>query len=84
MSECLKEGGICVFNTGDLGIAIGSAISVAARNHVDNRIMFTIGKAAVNLKLLGDEVKIAYGIPLSAKGKNPYFDKGWRKVFGVV
>jgi len=79
-----KAGGICVFNIGDLGIAIGSALSVAGRHHADNRVMFTIGKAALNLKLLGDDVKIVYGIPLSAKGKNPYFDIGWRKAFGAA
>lgn len=82
--ECLKAGGICAFNIGDLGIAIGSALSVAGRHHADNRVMFTIGKAAINLRLLGDDVKIVYGIPLSSKGKNPYFDIGWRKAFGAL
>ncbi len=65
----------CVFNTGDLGIAIGSAVSVAANHHLDNRIMFSIGQAALKLKLLGSETKIAYGIPLSATSKNPFFDR---------
>ena len=65
----------CAFNTGDLGIAIGSAVSVAADAHVDNRIMFTVGKAVRALNLLGDEAKIIYGIPLSSTGKNPFFDR---------
>jgi len=65
----------CSLNVGDLGIAIGSAISVAADHRVDNRIMFSVGRAAIKLKLLGDEVKIAFGIPLSATGKNPFFDR---------
>ncbi|NLT13250.1 MAG: ferredoxin [Clostridiales bacterium] len=65
----------CAFNTGDLGIAVGSAASVAADARVDNRIMFTVGKAARALNLLGDEAKIIYGIPLSATGKNPFFDR---------
>lgn len=30
----------CVFNTGDLGIAVGSAVSVAMDSRVDNRIMY--------------------------------------------
>ena len=59
----------------DLGIAIGSAVSVAADLRVDNRVMFSIGKAALNMGLLGEDVKIAYGIPLSISGKNPFFDR---------
>jgi uncharacterized ferredoxin-like protein len=66
---------ICAINAGDLGIAIGSALSVAADHRVDNRLMFSIGKAAMELGLLGAEVKIAYGIPLSVTGKNPFFDR---------
>ena len=62
---------------GDLGIAIGSAVSVAAAHHVDNRVMFSAGKAALNLKLFDDsQVCIAYGIPLSVSGKSPFFDRG--------
>ncbi len=68
-------GAVCAFNTGDLGIAIGSAAAVAASRHADNRIMYTMGMAALSLKLLGEGVKIAYGIPLSAAGKNPFFDR---------
>jgi uncharacterized ferredoxin-like protein len=66
---------ICAFNAGDLGIAIGSALSVAMDHRIDNRIMYSVGKAAVELKLLGDEVKMAYGIPLTATSKNPFFDR---------
>jgi uncharacterized ferredoxin-like protein len=65
----------CVFNTGDLGIAIASAAVVAAQHFVDNRIMHTVGLAALNLEILGKAVKIAWGIPLSATSKNPYFDR---------
>ncbi len=70
-----KNQGICAFNTGDLGIAIGSAVSVAADNRVDNRVFFSAGRAAVNLKTLGPEVRIAYGIPLSVGGKSIFFDR---------
>jgi uncharacterized ferredoxin-like protein len=59
----------------DLGIAIGSAVSIAADLRVDNRIMYSIGRAAMNIKLLGEDIKIAYGIPLSISGKNPFFDR---------
>ncbi|MFA6924246.1 MAG: DUF2148 domain-containing protein [Bacteroidales bacterium] len=65
----------CVFNTGDLGITIGSAVSTAMNYKVDNRIMFTVGQAALELKLMGNDVKIAYGLPLSVSAKNIFFDR---------
>jgi len=65
----------CAYNTIDLGIAIGSAVSIAADNRVDNRVMYTIGQAAIEMKLLGDDVGIILGIPLSATAKNPFFDR---------
>lgn len=71
-----KAGGFCSFNVGDLGIAVGSAVSRAADLRLDNRIMFSAGKAALELGLLGPETAIAYGIPLSATGKSPFFDRG--------
>ena len=74
-AENEKNNGICAFNIGDLGIALGSAVSVAADNRVDNRIFFTAGRAALNLNTLGPEVKIAYGIPLSVSGKSIFFDR---------
>ena len=65
----------CVFNTNDLGIAIGSAVSIAADHRVDNRVMFSIGIAVRELRLLGDEAAIIFGIPLSVSGKSPFFDR---------
>jgi uncharacterized ferredoxin-like protein len=65
----------CVFNTGDLNLAIGSAVGLAATYHVDNRVMFSVGKAAQELGLFNDSVKIVFGIPLSASSKNPFFDR---------
>ncbi len=65
----------CAFNSGDLGIAIGSAVSIAMDFRVDNRIMYTVGMAVKELGLLGDDVKIIYGIPLSATSKNIFFDR---------
>ena len=65
----------CAFNTGDLGIAIGSAVSVAMNHRVDNRIMYTVGQAVLEMGILGKDVKIAYGIPLSASPKIPFFDR---------
>ena len=71
----VNAGGTCSFNAGDLGIAVGSAAAMAADLRIDNRIMYTAGKAAVELGLLGEDVLIAYGLPLAAKGKNPFFDR---------
>jgi uncharacterized ferredoxin-like protein len=65
----------CVFNTGDLGIALGSAAAVCMDHRVDNRIMYTIGQAAMDLGLFEDDIRIAYGIPVSATSKNPFFDR---------
>jgi uncharacterized ferredoxin-like protein len=65
----------CVLNTNDLGIALGSAVSVASNHHIDNRIMVSAGQAALKLGLLGKGVKVAFGIPLSATSKNPFFDR---------
>ena len=74
-AENEKNTGICAFNTGDLGIAVGSAVCAAADTRVDNRVFFTAGRAALNLKILGEDVKIAYGIPLSVSGKSIFFDR---------
>jgi len=71
---CGQAGAACVFTAMDLGIALGSAVALAADRRVDNRIMFTIGKAAASLGLLG-ECKLIMGIPLSVSGKSPFFDR---------
>jgi uncharacterized ferredoxin-like protein len=57
----------------DLGIALGSAVKIASDLNVDNRIMYSIGRAAKRMDLLkADEIQ---GIPLSIKGKNIFFDR---------
>jgi len=65
----------CAFSSGDLGIAFGSAVALAAHRHVDNRIMFTAGKASIECGIFPSKVKMAHGILLSATGKNPFFDR---------
>lgn len=77
--KLLHPGHPCAFNTGDLGIAIGSAVSVAMDSRIDNRVMFSIGMAVRELALLGEDVKIIYGIPLSIAGKNAFFDRKPKK-----
>ena len=74
-ADLAKSNGMCSYNPLDLGIAIGSAVSVANAHHVDNRVMYSVGYAAIKSGLLGKSVKIAFGIPLSISGKNPYFDR---------
>lgn len=65
----------CAFNNIDLGIAIGSAVSIATDHRVDNRIMYTVGQAARDLGLFPPEVRIILGVPLSATSKNIYFNR---------
>jgi uncharacterized ferredoxin-like protein len=67
------RGPLCMFQSLDLGIALGSAAKTAGLFNIDNRIMYTIGAAARKLKLLHSDVII--GFPLSAAGKSPYFDR---------
>jgi uncharacterized ferredoxin-like protein len=72
----VRAGSNCAFNVTDLGIATCSAATVAMEHRLDNRILFTAGKAAVNLSLFSEKVNISYGIPLSASGKSIFFDRG--------
>jgi uncharacterized ferredoxin-like protein len=65
----------CIFNTHDLGIAVGSAVSVAADNRIDSRVMFSVGRAVLELGLMPADVKVIFAIPLSATGKSPFFDR---------
>ena len=73
--EMAQSGGHCAFDDIDLGIAIGSAVSCAADERVDNRVMLSAGIAATNLKILGEKTLKVLAIPLSATGKSPYFDR---------
>ncbi|WP_048078717.1 DUF2148 domain-containing protein [Desulfurococcus mucosus] len=57
----------------NLGIALGSAVKTASMLNIDNRIMFSVGVAAQELGLL--DADIVYGVPLSIRGKNMYFDR---------
>ncbi|MCM8761306.1 MAG: DUF2148 domain-containing protein [Candidatus Omnitrophica bacterium] len=74
-AELGKTNGICSFNSIDLGIAAASAVMIASSFHIDNRLMYSIGRACLDLGLLGADVQQALGIPLSVTGKNPFFDR---------
>ncbi|MGB8308713.1 MAG: DUF2148 domain-containing protein [Methanoregula sp.] len=65
----------CAVRMADLGIAVGSAAKTAQIYNVDNRIMYTAGSVALDLGFLGKECTVAYAIPLSASGKNIFFDR---------
>lgn len=72
---CSQHDGRCSFNIIDLGIALGSAVATAALHHVDNRIMFSFGRTALEMGMLPEGTKVAYGIPLSVSSKSPFFDR---------
>lgn len=67
-------GPTCVFKALDLGISLGSAAKTASMFDIDNRIMYRVGTAASKLKML-PQATIIMGIPVSARGKNIYFDR---------
>ncbi len=69
-------GGTCAFNSCDLGVAVGSAVSRAADLRLDSRIMYSAGKAAIELGIFPETVTMAYAIPLSVSAKSPFFDRG--------
>ena len=64
----------CAVNTNDLGIAIGSAVSIAADWRLDSRVMYSVGRAALDLGWMG-ECRAAFGIALSCTSKSPFFDR---------
>jgi uncharacterized ferredoxin-like protein len=64
------RGPLCVWESIDLGIALGSAAKMASDLNIDNRIMYTVGAAARELRLM--EADVIVGIALVATGKNPY------------
>lgn len=75
-AEMTKAGGRCAINVSDLGIAVGSAVSVACDMRVDNRVMYSIGKTVTLMDLFPEDVEVCYGIPLSISSKSIFFDRG--------
>jgi uncharacterized ferredoxin-like protein len=63
----------CVYPLIDLGLALGASAKLCSELGVDNRIMFSIGLAARKIKIM--DADIIMGLPLSATGKNIYFDR---------
>ena len=75
-AEMQKAGANCAFNITDLGIAVGSAVSVAADHRIDNRVMYSAGRGAVRMGLFPENVRVCYGIPLYTGSKSIFFDRG--------
>lgn len=74
-AACTDAGSLCAYDNIDLGIAVGSAVSVAADHRIDSRVMFSVGRTALELGILGEKAHNILGIPLSVSGKSPFFDR---------
>ena len=72
---CVSGNGVCVYDPIDVGIALGSAAAKAADLRVDSRILFSAGRAALSLGLMGENVRLIHGLPLAISGKSPFFDR---------
>ena len=67
------RGPICSYRLIDLGIAVSSAAKTAQIHNADNRIMYRAGVVARHMRLVDWDYVLA--IPLSATGKNIFFDR---------
>ncbi len=67
------DGPLCAWRVLDLGVALGSAAKTASIFNLDNRIMYRIGAVAKKMGLIEGELVV--GVPVSATGKNIYFDR---------
>lgn len=74
-AEMKKAQANCAFNITDLGIAVGSAVSVACDLRIDNRVMYSAGRGAIRMGLFPKDVRVCYGIPLYTGAKSIYFDR---------
>ena len=73
-AEKSLPGPYCIFKVMDFSIASASAVKTAMEHNVDNRMMHKVGAAALKLGIL-KPCDLIIGIPLSATGKNIYFDR---------
>ncbi|NLY37653.1 MAG: ferredoxin [Tissierellia bacterium] len=77
-ADCIenrKHRGRCVYPNIDLGIALGSALSLGQSLGVDSRVMMTMGKAAMSLNLFEKPVVTVIALPLSFSSKSIFFDR---------
>ena len=73
--KMVKAGANCALTMTDIGIAVGSAVSIAADHRMDNRVMFSAGQAALRMDFFDASVRVSYGIPISVTSKSIYFDR---------
>ena len=78
-AECAKKEAMCVYDPMDLGIALGSAAAKAADCRVDSRILFSAGRAAMEMGIMGEGVSMVCGLPIAISGKSPFFDRKPKK-----
>lgn len=71
---CAATGGKCAYSFVDLGVAVSAAALAASDARVDNRILWSAGKAATEMGYLEGEIDWL-AIPLSVSGKNVFFDR---------
>ena len=67
-------GPFCMFRIMDLSVAFTSAAKTAMEHNVDNRLMQKAGVAVLRLKMM-KPCNLVVAVPLSATGKNIYFDR---------
>lgn len=69
-----QKGAFCALTMTDCGIALGSLVKLASILGIDNRIMLSIGKAALELGIVKDAFAV-YGVPLYVGPKSIFFDR---------
>ena len=74
-ADCNQTNSLCAMDAVDVGIALGSAAATAADLRMDSRILFSAGRAAIEEKLMGEDVTLVFGLPISVSGKSPFFDR---------
>lgn len=73
-AEAARDGICCFFTSHDLGLAVGSAVSIAADMRVDSRVMYSAGVGAIKAGLIAEDL-LCIAIPISVSGKSVYFDR---------
>lgn len=75
--DAAKKGEVfCAFSLIDLGISIGSSVQLLGELGLDNRVQYTLGRAARELGLV-PEKSACLAVPVSLSSKNPFFDRFW-------
>lgn len=71
--EWLIDGPVCGIRLQGFGLAVGSALEVATRLHVDARPLSSVGIAGQKLGYCPKSPMVV-GIPIAAQSKSPYVD----------